>query len=148
MEIELIGAKETDQGFLFDLRKQTMVKHLEKAGIYLSDQEHMARVNKHFEASKIIIKSGKRIGLLKCLETLTNIEIMQLQIAPQFQGMGIGKYLVNELISKATLESKNISLNVLKENPAKHLYLRCGFTIISEDEYEFHMKRNISETSK
>ncbi len=143
MKIELVKAKETDKDFLLHLRKLTMVKHLEKAGIHLSDEEHVARAHDFFEATHILLKSSQRIGVLKCLETQNSIEIIQFQILPQYQGMGIGKDIVHDLISKAELASKSIILKVLKENPARHLYERIGFKITGEDQYEFHMKRSV-----
>ncbi len=140
MEIELIKATATDKKFLLDLRKQTMIEHLEKAGIYLSKEEHVARVNKHFEGSFIILKSKKKVGLLKCIDEQDTIEILQLQVSPQYQGVGIGKYIIQMLISKANTEGKKLTLKVLKENPARYLYERAGFKITEEDDYEFMMK--------
>ena len=43
MSFELIQATEADKAFLLTLRKLTMVEHLEKAGLYLSDDEHALR---------------------------------------------------------------------------------------------------------
>ncbi|MEW7289599.1 GNAT family N-acetyltransferase [Aquimarina sp. 2304DJ70-9] len=147
MKIELVKAKETDKNFLLDLRKLTMVKHLEKAGIYLSDEEHVARAHDFFEATQILINSSERIGVLKCLETQNSIEIVQLQILPQYQGMDIGKGIANDVISKAQSKNKSVTLKVLKENPARYLYERIGFKITGEDQYEFHMKKEWSGTS-
>ncbi len=144
MNLELIKAKEEDKDFLFNLRKSTMVTHLEKMGIHLSDQEHISRINLHFEASHIIIKSSLRVGLLKCLETKGVIEILQLQVLPEFQGIGIGKQIINQILKRAQSTHKKVTLKVLKENPAQHLYKRIGFHITGEDQYEFYMeKKNV-----
>ncbi len=117
-----------------------MVEHLEKARIYLSDEEHEARIDKCFEGSYIILASHKKVGLLKCIETKAEIEILQLQVLPGYQGKGIGKQILKGVISKAEAENKNLRLNVLKENPARHLYERNGFKIVGEDPFEFYMK--------
>ncbi|GAA4276117.1 GNAT family N-acetyltransferase [Aquimarina mytili] len=145
MNIELVKAKETDRDFLLDLRISSMQEHLHTAGLYLSNEEHKSRVDVHFDASQIILKSSQRIGLLKSLETQDNIEILQLQILPEFQGMRIGKHIIDNIISRAKHESKKVTLKVLKENPAKHLYERLGFKVTGEDQHEFYMEVSFFE---
>ncbi|MEB3347820.1 GNAT family N-acetyltransferase [Aquimarina gracilis] len=142
MEIKFVKAQEEDKAFFLNLRKQTMNEHLEKAGIYLSEEEHKGRVDKNYDGSYIISNSFNKLGLLKYIEEDTRIEILQLQILPKFQGNGIGKQVLNKMISKAETMKKDLFLKVLKDNPAKHLYRRCGFKIIGEDNYEFFMQRS------
>ncbi len=141
-KLELAKAHEVDKYFLHNLRKSTMVEHLEKAGVYLSEEEHMARIHKNFEGAFIILKANKRIGLLKYVETECNIEILQFQIVPECQGLGIGKEIINKQISEAQQLNRNLILKVLKDNPARYLYERCGFTIVGEDQYEYCMQLN------
>ncbi|WP_299212859.1 GNAT family N-acetyltransferase [uncultured Aquimarina sp.] len=140
MNIELIKAKDTDTVFLVKLRKLTMVEYLEKAGLYVSDDQHVSRVKIHFNAAYIIKQLDERVGLLKYIETKDAIEILQFQILPKYQGKGIGNYLLNHIIQLSESLHKNILLKVLKENPARYLYERNGFCIIGEDQYEFHME--------
>jgi len=45
MSIEIIQATDDDRDYLLSLRKLTMVDHLENAGLYLSEEEHQARLN-------------------------------------------------------------------------------------------------------
>ncbi len=117
-----------------------MVEHLEKAEIYLSDEEHKARIDKYFEGAYIILASHKKGGLLKCIDTKDKIEILQFQVLPEYQGKGIGKYILKRVISKAKSENKNLIIKVLKENPARYLYEQKGFKIVGEDQFEFCMK--------
>ena len=140
MEIKLIKALEKDKEFLFGLRKLTMAKHLEQAGLFLTDQEHMGRVTDCFEGSHLLMQTNERIGVIKYKESDSFIEIMQLQILPLYQGKGIGKYVLKYFSELAQNRSKLLTLKVLKENPAKTLYKKVGFKIIDEDEHEFHMQ--------
>ncbi|SEK80054.1 Acetyltransferase (GNAT) family protein [Aquimarina amphilecti] len=140
MNIELIKAKDEDIVFLLQLRKQTMIEHLEKAGLFLSEDQHLARVNFHFDSSYVIQLNESKVGVLKYLDTNGAIEILQLQILPEFQGKGIGKYLLNHIIQLSDDLNKVVRLKVLKENPAKFLYERNGFKIVGEDPFEFHME--------
>lgn len=147
-KLKLIKAKEVDKDFLFDLRKATMVEHLEKAGIYLSDEEHLSRIDLHYDSTYLVLRSNKKAGMLKYIETENTIEIAQLQILPEYQGKGIGRYLIKDLARKAEASNKILTLKVLKENPAKVLYERCGFSITGKDTYEFHMQLVSDETEK
>jgi len=140
MDIKLVKAKDSDTLFLLKLRKLTMVEYLKKAGLYLTDDQHLSRVKIHFNAAYIIKQLDEKVGLLKYIETKDAIEILQFQILPKYQGKGIGNYLLNDMIKLSGSLDKNILLKVLKENPARYLYERNGFCIIGEDQYEFHMQ--------
>ncbi|MDH7446289.1 GNAT family N-acetyltransferase [Aquimarina sp. 2201CG14-23] len=141
MDVELVKAADVDIEFLFQLRKQTMVEHLENAGLYLSDKDHMSRVKFHFDGSYIVTQSNEKVGVLKYIKTDKTIEILQLQVLPEHQGKGIGKYLLEYMTSLSRSLNKELILKVLKENPARYLYERNGFNVIDEDQYEFHMKQ-------
>lgn len=143
MNIELVLAKDTDKTFLLNLRKLTMIEHLKTAGLFLSDQDHLNSLEKHFENSYIITSSKQKIGLLKYIETEKKIEIIQFQVLPEYQNKGIGTYLLNHLFSIAIKSSKPLELKVLKENPARYLYKEFGFKIIDEDSHEFYMQKQV-----
>lgn len=140
MNIKLHKATNDHITFLLELRRQTMIEHLEKVGLFLSEEQHLARVRIHFDNAYIILQNKKKIGLLKYIETDSAIEILQLQITPKFQGKGIGNSVLNNVIEQSVATNKEIRLKVLKENPAKFLYERNGFSIYDEDSYEFYMK--------
>ena len=142
MSVELILAKETDKSFLLELRKLTMVEHFEKAGLYLSDEEHAFRLNDLFECSYLIVDSGEQAGTLKYRELSDVIEVIQIQVHPKNQGKGLGKTVMEKVIGWSKQKHKKIALTVLKDNPAKLFYQRLGFKITGEDEYEFHMERH------
>lgn len=54
MDFDFIRATEGDKNYLFALRKQTMVAHLEKSAQYLSDEQHIRRLNQDFANSSRI----------------------------------------------------------------------------------------------
>ncbi len=66
-------------------------------------------------------------------------EIVQIQIEPKFQRKGIGQQIIEAVIKDSLDKNKEIYLSVLKENPAKELYLRLGFKITGEDDSSFMM---------
>jgi len=138
MSLELIQATENDRPYIFVLRKLTMIEHLEKEGLYLSDDEHRLRIDDKYECSYLIFSSGENIGAIKYQEITEKIEIMQIQIHPDFQGCGFGRRVIEQILIDS--KSKPVALSVLKSNPAKRLYERLGFKVTGEDEYEFHME--------
>jgi GNAT superfamily N-acetyltransferase len=140
MSFELIQATEADKPFLLALRKLTMVEHLEKAGLYLSDDEHAFRLNDDYECSYLIVCRGDKVGILKYRELEDKIQIIQLQVHPQSQGKGLGKQVMERVLGWSKERQKRIELSVLKASPARILYQRLGFSVSGEDEHEFHME--------
>ena len=58
-------AQQNDIGYLLQLRKATMGEHLIEAGLNLSDQQHLDRVNEYFADSSLILMNKQPIGLIK-----------------------------------------------------------------------------------
>lgn len=117
-----------------------MFEHLEKAGIFLNDTEHLQRIDEFFNDSYLILKNNVMIGVIKLGLFPERIHIRQFQILPQHQGTGIGNKVLDVVKKKAKERQCGITLNVLLDNPAKILYLRHGFVVVSQNELEFHMQ--------
>jgi len=133
-------ASEEDLEFLLWLRKETMVEHYIKAGKEVNEENLLSRINHHFEHAKIILLKDQKIGLLKVAENKTEIEILQIQIAPDYQNKGIGRQIIQSILEKAASKKIPVKLNVLKVNKAQTLYQNLGFVIYDENEYSYFMK--------
>ncbi|AQS36908.1 acetyltransferase (GNAT) family protein [Shewanella psychrophila] len=140
MSFEFILATQDDRAYLLNLRKLTMVEHLENSGQFLSEKEHELRLDDGYTCSHLIVFYGETIGTLKYREDDGKVEIMQIQIHPSLQGQGLGKKVVQQVLTKA--DNRAVELTVLKGNPALKLYQRLGFIITGEDEFEYHMQAN------
>jgi len=134
--IKFVAATEQDKAYLLDLRLNTMVGHLENQGLFLSLEQHQARVAEHFEHSHLVLNDGQCVGAAKFIVSDKTISLLQLQIAPKQQGKGLGTQVLNALKAQAS----EINLTVLKANPAYGLYQRAGFKTLGADDYEFHMQ--------
>ena len=56
--------------------------------------------------------------------------LWSLAVAPEFQGRGVGKNLLREVIKRYTLAKEmSISLHVHPDNPAQTLYFNKGFRV-------------------
>jgi ribosomal protein S18 acetylase RimI-like enzyme len=133
-------ATTNDRTFLLTLRKASMNEHLINAGIYLDDVGHMQRIDEYFSDSQIILYQDMPIGLIKLGQFPGTIHIRQFQLMPQYHGLGIGSRVLLLIKRKAQEKQLSISLNVLLNNPAKHLYLRHDFVIIGGNELEHAMR--------
>lgn len=138
MEIILNKAEAADQEYLMCLRKQTMVPHLEREGLFYNEAQHLVRLQEDFECAYIVWVDGVKTGLLKFVCSGQQVDIRQLQITPAQQGKGLGRAILQYLFS--CYPGKTCVLTVLKHNPALTLYQRLGFSIVGEDQYEFHMQ--------
>lgn len=137
MQFKFIKATAQDWDYLFDLRKLTMVEHLEKSGQFLSEEEHQFRLKNSYEYSHLIIYDKSVVGTLQFREFEDKVEIMQLQIHPNNQGKGLGSLVLKQVLE--TSKPKYLELTVLKENRALNLYKRLGFKIFDEDQFEYFM---------
>ncbi|OOG19362.1 GNAT family N-acetyltransferase [Sphingobacterium sp. CZ-UAM] len=146
-EIKYRPALKSDLKFLLDLRIQTMNQHLIASSLPVSDEAHLQRIEYQFVHATIIEINKCAIGLLKVHRQANNIELIQIQVAPSYQGKGIGTRILNDLIKEATESEKTITLSVLKTNPAKGLYLSVGFKIVGEtdDSYLMLFEKRVSK---
>ncbi|TWX55803.1 GNAT family N-acetyltransferase [Colwellia hornerae] len=116
-----------------------MGEHLIAAGLNLSDQQHLERVKEFFADSSIILMNEQPIGLIKLGVLTDKLHIRQLQIAPQYQGKGIGGKVLALVIKKSKVLRLPLTLNVLLANPVISLYLRHGFIVTGQNEIEYQM---------
>ena len=76
-----------------------------------------------------------------CIEDrFSHIQLEQIYIEPKFQLQGIGTILLNDLIKRASSESKPIRLRVLKPNSARKFYEKLGFRIVEENDERYFLQ--------
>lgn len=129
-----------DIEFLLWLRKETMVEHYINAGKEVNEESLLNRINYQFEYAKIILLKNQQIGLLKIAEQDNEIEIFQIQIAPNHQNKGIGSQIIQSIRKEASVKKIPVKLSVLKVNKAQTLYQNLGFEIYDENEFSYFMK--------
>ncbi len=150
-QILLEKSKPTDQPFLEQLYYSTREDELMQ--INWSEQQKQQFSIMQFIAQKsdyekrypnaiqqIIYVKKKAAGCLYTNETDNNIHVIDIALLPQFRNKGVGKFILQQLKNKAKKQQKTMSLNVIKTNPAKHLYERLGFISIKEDGIREYME--------
>jgi len=139
-QIALRAATEADVPFLLELRQLTMTAHQIASGVLPSKEERLRRVRVRFECADIVNLDGRAIGLLKVARDGSDWELIQVQVHPDYQGQGIGRSLVESVISQARAAGAALQLSVLRANPARGLYERLGFVVVSEKAHAFVMR--------
>jgi ribosomal protein S18 acetylase RimI-like enzyme len=90
---------------------------------------------------QIVAVDGKDIGWLQVSETPTEMRLQQFFISPDDQRREIGTEVLNSLVAIWKATGKPVVLTVLKNNPARRLYERFGFSVVGEAGVKFEMKR-------
>jgi ribosomal protein S18 acetylase RimI-like enzyme len=133
-------ATPADVPALLSLRQATMTPHLERAGAPSDEAANLARVNYRLEDALLVYEGDDLVGLFKVSRNSADWKLVQVQIAPHRQGEGLGGRLVRGLQAQAAEAGCAIELDVLKGNPARRLYERCGFVVVGEDTLELRMR--------
>lgn len=141
MTIERRPATEDDIPFLLALRREVMDRHLVASGASTSDAHHRDRLMYRFDCAEVLTRQGSPVGLLKVWRGPDVWEIVQIHLKPELQGLGIGRRLLEELIASAEDHQVDLTLHVLKANPARALYERLGFRVTGESDHDYTMCR-------
>lgn len=62
-------------------------------------------------------------------------------LAPHLQGGGLGTAVLRGLLDRCDRDGIRVRLNVLRGSPARRLYERHGFTLVSEDPVDVFLVR-------
>ncbi|MDB6025631.1 MAG: GCN5-related N-acetyltransferase [Verrucomicrobiales bacterium] len=90
--------------------------------------------NQHYQTRypgaelQVIEFKGEAVGRLYTHEFPDRIHIMDITLLPGARKQGIGRFLLEQLQSRAQQQNKRVTIYVENYNPAKRLYERLGFT--------------------
>jgi ribosomal protein S18 acetylase RimI-like enzyme len=136
-------ATEADRQFLLELYASTREEEL--AQVHWEEGAREAFLEHQFSAQDMHYRSnypgatldvievdGARAGRLYVHRGEDDIRIMDIAVAPDFRGRGIGTGLLEELIEEARRSGRTVSIHVEMQNPARSLYERLGFVPAGE----------------
>lgn len=108
------------------------------------DSSDLSRVMHCFDDIQIVRYEEKDVGMIKMSKDYSENHwyIYQFQIDPEFQGLGIGKAILNDICKSAVSVDAAIGLGVFKNNPAISLYRALGFKEVASSKYEYEMVFN------
>lgn len=140
MNIEIKKSQSCE--FASALTQENMKKYYETRNIQWNS-EQFAKSWEEFENFDIYLES-KLVGVLRFSYGNSNCYIRDLQIEPNEQSKGIGKYCLNYAIRFAKNRGDScIKLRVFSENPAIKLYCHYGFKKATESKGLIVMSLNL-----
>lgn len=80
----------------------------------------------------VIEQAGQDIGRLYVERSPSEHCIIDIALLPAHRGKGFGSALLTDLIDEAATVGKSVSIHVEKNNPARRLYQRLGFTVAED----------------
>jgi GNAT superfamily N-acetyltransferase len=128
--------------FALELYLSTMRPYTEELMVWdeLRQRDSFAAQWKPDEV-QIVTLDGKPVGWLQVSETPREVRLQQFFISTDHQRAGIGTEVLSSLVAIWKVIGKPVMLTVLKNNPARRLYERFGFSIVGEVGVKFEMKR-------
>ncbi len=94
---------------------------------------------RHAEAARtgdwrLIEVAGRPVGVLIVNRSADGIHLARIEILPEWQGHGLGRAIIGELVDEARRRGVPLSLDVLPANVrAERLYRRLGFRETGRD---------------
>ncbi|WP_053374484.1 GNAT family N-acetyltransferase [Paenibacillus sp. FJAT-27812] len=89
---------------------------------------------------QLIKVEDQTVGMLRTAATESDRVLVDIILTASYRNKGIGTELILMLQEEARASGLPLKLTVLRDNLAKRLYKRLGFTVFLEDELYEHMR--------
>ncbi len=142
LRISLEPAIELDFEDLLALRIEAMRESLERIGRF-----DPARASDRFRAgfspthTKHIVADEQRVGFLATQQQEQHLLLDHLYIKPVHQGRGIGSAVLQLVFAQAERLHLPVKLGALKESDSNRFYMRHGFQLIEQAEFDNYYLR-------
>lgn len=127
---------------LVELRIDAMKESLEAIG-RLDRERSIERFRSSFtpETTKTIRNEKELVGFIAVSEKEDHFYLDHLYIDPKFQSLGIGTLVIKELVGTSEKRKLPIRLGALKSSKSNEFYIRHGFEVTQEDEFDIYYER-------
>jgi ribosomal protein S18 acetylase RimI-like enzyme len=135
------AASEADRDFFFSVRREGFRQYVDELW-GRDDAEQRRQADREFGELpiEIIESEGTAIGYLCVLQETDHDFLDEMAVVPHAQRRGIGTALVREVMEGAARRKVPLRLSVLVNNPARRLYERLGFHVVSVDHPRVRME--------
>ncbi|NOU98792.1 GNAT family N-acetyltransferase [Paenibacillus planticolens] len=139
-KITLRQSQNSDVETIADLRAVVLRNDLTRLGRF-DEEKVRQRLRNSFDPvhTWIIESESSFVGCVALKPTLDGYLLEHFYISPNYQGQGVGSYVLKKLLEQDEVQGKRVSLNVLQGSSAKRLYERFGFKVDSEDHIDVYM---------
>ncbi len=117
----------------------------QKSGFCESQFEAQDRHYRHYfpDASfDLIMLDEQAVGRICVDKTEDEIRVVDISLFPEYRHQGIGSQLMARVIEEAEQQGKPVRLRVQPNSPARHWYQRLGFSVIADEQVNWHMQRH------
>jgi GNAT superfamily N-acetyltransferase len=143
--LSLAPASEADFDALLSLRLAAMRESLENAGRF-DPQRARERLSRGFAPAhtRHILQDGALVGFVALVPREQDWLLDHLYIHPGAQGLGIGSWVMDQVLAEADAQGKAVSVTALRHSDANRFYLRRGFVLQAEGEWDLYYLRPAS----
>ena len=136
-------ATDADRAWLDELRRAAYARLFDLTWGAWDEERHQ----RYFEASwqrggiQVIEAGGEPVGMLQLDESEAGVEVVEIQILPEYQNRGLGTRLLGEILERARQEGRDVFLSTgLKNTDACRLYARLGFAETERNDKKIYMR--------
>ena len=148
--IQLRPERESDLSFLMALYTSTRIdvalsglpdnKKQEFIEMQFHAQRYSYRTNYVNPEFLIIEKDGQPAGRLYRSRSPSETRVIDITIAPQYRGQGIGSCLIRAIQYEAKIDGVPVTLHAEKMGDMSNYYKKFGFEVVEEKEMHYFMK--------
>ena len=140
--LSLSPASDEDFEALLALRMAAMRESLQRLGRF-DPERARERLGRAFEPShtRHILQAGERVGFVVVLPRADHLVLDHLYVAPQAQGLGIGSWVMAQVLADADRRRLPVRVTALKLSDANRFYQRHGFELQHESPWDLHYLR-------
>ncbi|MFD2673527.1 GNAT family N-acetyltransferase [Marinicrinis sediminis] len=139
-----------DDAFYYEVYASTRAEEISAWGWPELQSQHFLHMQFQFQqrsyemqypnlARYIVMVDEERAGRLYLAREEQRWVLVDLSLLPAYRGLGVGTQLLKNIQDEAALAGREVELQVRRENPARRLYERTGFTYTGEDELSYRM---------
>ncbi len=141
-DLKLAPAGEDDFDALLSLRLAAMRESLERVGRFVP-QRARGRLSRGYlpAYTRHILKDGALVGFVVVVPREHDWLLDHLYIHPSAQGEGVGAWVLQQVLKEADEQHKAVSVTALKHSDANRFYLRHGFVLQAEGEWDLYYLR-------
>jgi GNAT superfamily N-acetyltransferase len=151
MTVSLRPETDEDDAFLRRLITATIIQELgadswpepmrtHLAGMQYTMRRQAVRARYPGGESRIVLADGVECGWLFSADLPEVVWLVEVMVAAEFRGKGIGGFAVRQVIERAGERPVHLKVNVTNDR-AIQLYERLGFRRIGGDEVQYLMER-------
>ena len=133
----LAPVADADFEAMLSLRLEALRESLERLGRFNPDVAR-ARLRSQFRPAwmRHLVVGGERVGYFTVEPRGRELRLHHLHLQPGRQGQGVGPWVLNHVKS----EGLPITLAALRESRANDFYLRHGFRVVEEQDFDIEYR--------